>query len=303
MHHVLSCIWKWSRLFRNLENTLKESNFLWCFCGSFCLFGWIFVCFIFQKMQTFLEQAARRVCKEKNFVSFNWLIWRRQARFQEHKLHLNLKKTPVNIKLGQVSVNSNKQLYNPGKSLFMRKIYQKSSNFMMTPGFSCLGINSKNLCGGSVLSLRLSFRSLSVFYHIFPVVWLQPDSFHKEYDSLHNLWHALGCALDSFSCLGRGTGWMWRCIGSLGCCFCVTVWFCFMSVYVRKGLYILEFVPSLSLSLHINLSYKRYHVPLQDLPFLYPWALADAAGTAGICWICSSCGPHLFVFFYKVPGI
>lgn len=86
----------------------------------------------------------------------------------------------MNIKLGQVSVNSNKQLYNPGKSLFMGKIYQKSSHFMMTAGFSCLGINFKNLGGESVLSLRLSFRFLSVFYHIFPVMWLQPDSFHKN---------------------------------------------------------------------------------------------------------------------------
>lgn len=46
----------------------------------------------------------------------------------------------------------------------------------MTPAFSCLGINSKNLGGGSVLSLRLSFKFLSVLYHIFPVVWLQPVS-------------------------------------------------------------------------------------------------------------------------------
>lgn len=71
----------------------------------------------------------------------------------------------------------------------------------------------------------------------------------------------------------------------------------------EEGLVHLEFMPSLSLSLHINLSHKRYHLSLQDLPFLYPWALADAAGTAGICWICSSCGPHLFVFYHKAPGL
>lgn len=31
-------------------------------------------------------------------------------------------------------------------------------------------------------------------------------SFHREYYSLHNLLHASGCALDFFSCIGRGTG-------------------------------------------------------------------------------------------------
>lgn len=74
----------------------------------------------------------------------------------------------MNIKLGQVSVNSNKQIYNPGKCLFMgKKIYQKSSNFMMTPGLSCLDINSKNLCGGSVLSLRLSLSFFLSFITYF----------------------------------------------------------------------------------------------------------------------------------------
>lgn len=154
---------------------------------------------------------------------------------------------------------------------------------------------------GSVLSLRVSFRFLSVSYWVFSVVWLQPDSFHEEYDSLGNLLHTSGCALDYFfSCLGRGTSWMWTCFGSLGFCFCVTVWFCFASMCVRKGSCILEFVPSLSLSLHINWSQKRCHLSLQDLPFLYPWGVADTAVIVGICWIFSSCEPRLYVFFHRV---
>lgn len=153
---------------------------------------------------------------------------------------------------------------------------------------------------GSVLSLRVSFRFLSVLYHVFSAVWLQPDSFHEEYDSLGNLWHTSGCALDFFfSCLGRGTGWMWRYFGSLGFCFCVTVWFCLTSVHVRKGSCILEFVPSLSLSLHINWSHKRCHLSLRDLPFLYPWAVVDTGVIVGICWICNYCEPSLYVFFHR----
>lgn len=187
----------------------------------------------------------------------------------------------------------------------MGKMYHKSRNSMMTPGFSCFGINSQEFgeegtffLWGYLLGFFLSF-----------IAYFQRCGFSqtvsmRNNDSLGNLWHTSGCALDFFfSCLGRGTGWMWRCFGSLGICFCVTVWFCFVSVCARKGLCILEFVPSLFLLLHVNWPHKKCHLSLQDLPFLYPWAVADTAVIVGICWICSSCEPCLCVFFIRVAGI
>lgn len=67
------------------------------------------------------------------------------------------------------------------------KIYYKSSNSMMTPDFLVLVLTPRIWGGESILSLKVSCRFLSLFYHVFSVAWLQPDSFHEEYDSLGNL--------------------------------------------------------------------------------------------------------------------